>query len=142
MFIAFINNTKIINAALLNQECVTIKLFGLTTKLLITDIEMFIFGLVICVILADMLADYMLFTIEEAKRGRDQTNTLLDEIKKLQEEIIDLKALKGIKKVTSQMIIQCDKCYNEYSKNETQKCNIVGNIFQQYCTECFKNRKA
>ena len=132
MFNTFINSTTT-----LHLDCVTIKLFGLTTRLLITDIEMFIFGLVICVILADMLADYMLFNIEDAKKKKEEINALLKEITKLQEEIKDLKTLKGLKKVPNSMIIQCDKCYNEFCETEIKTRKIIGQIFQQYCINCY-----
>lgn len=132
MFNAFINTTTT-----LQSDCVTIKLFGLTTRLLITDIEMFIFGLVVTIILADMLADYMLFNIEEAKKKKEETGALLKELKNLQEEIKDLKTLKCLKKVPSGMIIQCDKCYNEYNEHEIKTRKIIGHIFQQYCINCY-----
>ena len=133
MFTNFNNNTEIINNTL-QMECVTIKLFGLTTKLIINDLVMFMFGLVISIILADMLADYMLTNIEEAKRGQDKIKTLLKEIKILQEEN---NAIKGFKKSPSQTIIQCDKCYNEYNETEIKTRKIIGQIYQQYCINCY-----
>ena len=143
MFTNFNNNTEIINNTL-QMECVTIKLFGLTTKLIINDLVMFMFGLVISIILADMLADYMLTNIEEAKRGQDKIKTLLKEIKILQEENNAIKilqeennAIKGFKKSPSQTIIQCDKCYNEYNETEIKTRKIIGQIYQQYCINCY-----
>lgn len=146
MFTTFNNNTEIINNAL-QSDCVTIKLFGLTTKLPINDLVMFMFGLVICVILADMLADYMLFNIEDAKKKKEETDALLKEIKILQEEnnaikILqeenkDLKVFKGLKKVPSETIIQCDNCYNEFCETEIKTRKIIGQIYQQYCINCF-----
>lgn len=135
MFTTFNNNTKIINHAL-KMDCVTLKLLGLTTKLLINDLIMFMFGLVICVILADMLADYMFANIEYAKKKKEEINVLLKEITKLQEEIKDLKFKKGLKKVPSETIIQCDKCYNEFCETEIKTRKIIGQIYQQYCTSC------
>ena len=79
MFTTFNNNTEIINNAL-QSDCVTIKLFGLTTKLPINDLVMFMFGLVICVILADMLADYMLFNIEDAKKKKGTEERLFESL--------------------------------------------------------------
>ena len=136
MFTTFDNNTKIINDAL-KTDCITIKLFGLTTKLLINDLIMFMFGLVITIILADMLADYMLFNIEDAKKKKEETNALSKEITKLQEEIKDLKFKKGLKKVPSETIVQCDKCYNEFCETEIKTRKIIGQIYQQYCINCY-----
>jgi hypothetical protein len=140
MFTIFDNNTEIINNTL-QMECVTIKLFGLTTKLLINDLVMFILGLVITAILAEMLADYMLVNIEEAKKKKAETNALLKEIKILQEENKDLKALKGLKKVPSGLIVQCDKCYNEFCETEIKRRKIIGQIFQQYCINCYYSNR-
>jgi hypothetical protein len=136
MFTTFDNNTKIINDAL-KMDCVTLKLFGLTTKLLINDLIMFIFGLVICVILADMLADYMFANIEDAKKKKEEINALSKEITNLQEEIKDLKFKKGLKKVPNETIVQCDKCYNEFCETEIKTRKIIGQIYQQYCINCY-----
>jgi hypothetical protein len=136
MFNTFDNNTKIINHVL-KTDCVTLKLLGLTTKLLINDLIMFMFGLVITIILADMLADYMLFNIEDAKKKKEETNALLKEITKLQEEIKDLNLKKGLKKVPSETIVQCDKCYNEFCETEIKTRKIIGQIYQQYCINCY-----
>ena len=142
MFTAF-NNSEMINNTL-QMECVTIKLFGLTTKILINDFVMFILGLVITVILAEMLADYMFANIEKAKsdekkrdekakrdeKKRDENVNKSDEIKRLKEEI------KSLKKAPSQRIIQCNKCYSEYCETEIKTCKIIGRISQQYCINC------
>jgi hypothetical protein len=136
MFTTFDNNTKIINDAL-KMDCVTLKLFGLTTKLLINDLIMFIFGIVICVILADMLADYMFANIEDAKKKKEEINALSKEITNLQEEIKDLKFKKGLKKVPNETIVQCDKCYNEFCETEIKTRKIIGQIYQQYCINCY-----
>ena len=142
MFTTF-NNTDIENINnTLQMECVTIKLFGLTTKILINDLVMFILGLVITAILAEMLADYMFANIEKVKsdakkikdeylKQKEETNALSNEITKLQEEIRDLK------KGSGQRIIQCNKCYNEYCETEIRTCKIIGYIFQQYCINCY-----
>lgn len=124
MFTAF-NNSEMINNTL-QMECVTIKLFGLTTKILINDFVMFILGLVITAILAEMLADYMFANIEKAKSDKKKR----DEIKRLKEEI------KSLKKAPSQRIIQCNKCYSEYCETEIKTCKIIGRISQQYCINC------
>ena len=137
MFTTF-NNTDIGNINnTLQMEYVTIKLFGLTTKLLINDLVMFILGLVITAILAEMLADYMLVNIEEAKRKQNKIKSLSDEILKLQEEIKDLNLKKGLKKVPSETIVQCDKCYNEFCETEIKRRKIIGQIYQQYCINCY-----
>ena len=132
MFTAF-NNSEMINNTL-QMECVTIKLFGLTTKILINDFVMFILGLVITAILAEMLADYMFANIEKAKRDEkaksDEKANKSDEIKRLKEEI------KSLKKAPSQRIIQCNKCYSEYCETEIKTCKIIGRISQQYCINC------
>jgi hypothetical protein len=98
---------------------------------------MFIFGLVICVILADMLADYMFANIEDAKKKKEEINALSKEITNLQEEIKDLKFKKGLKKVPNETIVQCDKCYNEFCETEIKTRKIIGQIYQQYCINCY-----
>jgi hypothetical protein len=85
-----------------------------------------------------MLADYMLFNIEAAKKKKEETNNALSkEITKLQEEIKDLKFKKGLKKVPSETIVQCDKCYNEFCETEIKTRKIIGQIYQQYCINCY-----
>jgi hypothetical protein len=114
------NVTKI--APLLNQECVTLKLFGLSTKILAADVAIFMIGLIITIILAELLANYMVANIEDQKK------------KKMKELYLKQRKEKTLKS----KIIQCDKCYNEYSETEITKCNILGHICQQYCTNCNK----
>jgi hypothetical protein len=96
------------------EECITIKLFGLSTKILTTDIVIFFLGLVVTIMLAEMLANYMVVSIEEAIKRR--------------------KEMKG--PLSSPKIIQCDKCYNEYGEAEIKKTKIFGRIFHQYCSSC------
>jgi hypothetical protein len=114
------NVTKI--APLLNQECVTLKLFGLSTKILAADVAIFMIGLIITIILAELLANYMVANIEDQKKRKMK----------------ELYLKKRKEKTLKPKIIQCDKCYNEYSETEITKCNIIGHICQQYCTNCTK----
>ena len=128
MFATIANNSEIINNTL-RMECVTLRLFGLTTKVLINDIVAFIIGLIISIIIAEMMADYMIANIENAKREVMQK-------KKHAEYLKHRKETQGLKKVPSQTIIQCDKCFNEYTEKEIKAQKIIGHIFQQYCTYC------
>jgi hypothetical protein len=68
MFATIINATNINdpNINVPNQNCVTIKLFGLSTPILAIDIIIFFIGLVVTILLAEMLANYMIESIEEA----------------------------------------------------------------------------
>jgi hypothetical protein len=125
------------------MECITLKLFGLTTKILINDLVMFILGLVITSILAEMLSDYMFVNIEDQKKKKDEylkqkeeRDALSSEIKRLNEEI------KGLKKTSSpgKTIVQCNKCYNEYCETEIKSCKIIGDIYQQYCINCYYSK--
>ena len=130
-------NTIIINnvskvAPLLNQECVTIKLFGLSTKILATDIAIFFVGLVVTIIIAEMLANYMIMNIEELKKKKDLRDLYLKQWKERSEG----KERKERKEL-SPKIIQCDKCYNEYAEPEIQNSKIIGNISHQYCGNCY-----
>jgi len=122
------NNSEIINNTL-RMECVTLRLFGLTTKVLINDIVAFVIGLIISIIIAEMMADYMIENIENAKREAMQK-------KKNAEYLKHRKETQGLKKVPSQTIIQCDKCFNEYKEEEIKTQKIIGHIYQQYCTYC------
>ena len=115
------------NTPSLNQEWVTIKLFGFSTKILIKDVAIFMIGLIITIIISELLASYMVMNIEEA----------ISEMKKKKMKELYLKNRKEIKNVPSPKIIQCDKCYNEYNEIEIKKCNIIGHICQQYCTNCY-----
>lgn len=126
MFATIINATNInapnINAH--NQNCVTIKLFGLSTPILAIDIIIFFIGLVVTILLAEMLANYMIESIEEAikqKKGPLNSPRISPRIS-----------------ISSPRIIQCDKCYNEYSEVEIKKTKIFGHIFHQYCSNCLK----
>lgn len=139
MLTTFNNNSEMINNTL-QMECVTIKLFGLSTKILINDLVMFILGLIISIILAEMLAEYMFTNIEGQKKKKEEymkqkeeTNALSSEIKRLKEEINDLKKAPAPGKT----IIQCNKCYNEYCETEIKSCKIIGHIYQQYCINCY-----
>jgi hypothetical protein len=142
MFTTFNNNSEMINNTL-QMECVTIKLFGLTTKILINDFVMFILGLVVTIIFADMLANYMFTNIDDQKKKKDEflkqkeeISALSSEIKRLNEEI------NGLKKPRSpgKTIIQCNKCYNEYCETEIKSCKIIGHIYQQYCINCYYSK--
>jgi hypothetical protein len=113
---------------LLKQECVTIKLFGLRTQILATDIAIFFVGLVVTIILAELLANYMIANIEELKK-RKMRDLYLKQWKERKE-----------KKEVNSKIIQCDKCYNEYAETEIKKIKIIGNISQQYCGNCYNLR--
>lgn len=128
MFATIANNTKMINNTL-QMECVTLRLFGLTTKVLINDIFAFIIGIIISIIVAEMLADHMIANIEAAKREAMQKKKNAEYIKHRNET-------QGLKKVPSQTIIQCDKCFNEYNETEIKTQKIIGHIFQQYCIYC------
>jgi hypothetical protein len=104
MFTAIINATNInANKIPLTQNCVTIKLFGLSTPILAIDIVIFFIGLVVTIMLAEMLANYLSERIEEAiKQKKGPLNSVSSPR-------------------NSPRIIQCDKCYNEYSEVEIKK---------------------
>lgn len=122
MFATIINATNINdpNINVPNQNCVTIKLFGLSTPILAIDIIIFFIGLVVTILLAEMLANYMIESIEEAIKQKKRP---------LNSPRIS---------ISSPRIIQCDKCYNEYSEVEIKKTKIFGHIFHQYCFNCLK----
>ena len=134
-----LNNTEI----MIHAECVSLNIFGLIIKLLMNDIIAVGLGIMSCLIFAEMLADYMIKNIEEAKREKDKErekdkdlklkedfDALSKELIKLQEEVQELR------KKNEPKIIQCDKCYHEYCETEIKTCHIIGPIFQQYCTDC------
>ena len=105
-------------------------------------------GIMSCLIIAEILSDYMLFNIEKAKKEKDkeketelkrkeEIDALVKEIIKLQEDIHVLNTeVQELKKDKEPIIIQCDKCFNEYCETEIKTCHIIGHIFQQYCIDC------
>lgn len=96
-------------------------------QIVLNDVVMFIIGLIITFKLAEMLGEYMAANIEEMKNKKDAY------LKGLKEK---RNCFKGLNKVPSQTIIQCDKCYNEYGKTGIKTRNIIGRIVQQYCVNC------
>jgi len=130
MIASIINNSIIKNPSLLTQECVTINLFGLSTKILINDLVIFFIGLIATILLAEMLATYMVMSIEnainESKKRKLYALYLKTRIEKKERN----------KETYSQKIIQCDNCYNEYGEFEIKKVKIFKHIFNQYCTNC------
>jgi hypothetical protein len=110
------NTTKI--TPLLKQECVTIKLFGLSTKILATDIAILFIGLVATMILAELLANYMVTNIEAAISESNK--------KKNQNQ--------------KQNIIQCDRCNQMKNNTEIKKSKIFGDMFKNYCANCYDSR--
>jgi hypothetical protein len=132
MFTTIITNNVSNVVPLLNHECVTIKLFGLSTKILASDIAVFFVGLVVTIMLAEMLANYMITNIEELKKKKDLRDVYLKQWKERNE--------RKEKKEVNSKIIQCDKCYNEYAETEIKKIKIIGNISQQYCGNCYNFR--
>jgi len=118
--------TTIINAT--NQNCVTIKLFGLSTPILAIDIVIFFIGLVVTFMLAEMLANYMSESIEEAIKQKKYPRN----------GVSSLTRNSPRNSVSSPRIIQCDKCYNEYSEVEIKKTKLFGHIFHQYCSNCLR----
>jgi hypothetical protein len=115
------NTTKI--TPLLKQECVTIKLFGLSTKILATDIAILFIGLVATMILAELLANYMVTNIEaaisESNKKKNQTQ---------KQKIIQCDS------------IQCDRCKQMKNNTEIKKSKIFGDMFKNYCANCYDSR--
>jgi len=133
--------TTIINAT--NQNCVTIKLFGLSTPILAIDIVIFFIGLVVTFMLAEMLANYMSESIEEAikqkKYPRNGVSSLTrNGVSSLTRNSPRNSVSSPRNSVSSPRIIQCDKCYNEYSEVEIKKTKLFGHIFHQYCSHCLR----
>ena len=124
----------------LNNECITINIFGLIIKLLMNDIVVIVLGIIACLVFAEMLADYMIKNIEEAKREKDKEKDKEKYLKQredfdaLTKELIKLQS--EVQELRKQKIIQCDKCYHEYCETEIKICHIIGPIFQQYCKDC------
>jgi hypothetical protein len=101
---------------------------------------MFILGLVVTIIFAEMLANYMFTNIDDLKKKKDEYLKQKEEISALSSEIKRLNAeINVLKKPRSpgKMIIQCNKCYNEYCETEIKSCKIIGHIYQQYCINCY-----
>jgi hypothetical protein len=133
MFTAIINATNInANKIPLTQNCVTIKLFGLSTPILAIDIVIFFIGLVVTIMLAEMLANYLSERIEEAiKQKKYPRNSPINSVS-------SPTRISPRNSISSPRIIQCDKCYNEYSEVEIKKTKIFGHIFHQYCSHCLR----
>jgi hypothetical protein len=151
MFATIINATNInANKIPLTQNCVTIKLFGLSTPILAIDIVLFFIGLVVTFMLAEMLANYLSESIEEAikqkKYPRNGVSSLTRNSVSSPRNSVSSLTRNGVSSPrnsprisdSSPRIIQCDKCYNEYSEVEIKKTKIFGHIFHQYCSHCLK----
>jgi uncharacterized protein YjaZ len=125
---------------------------------LFTDNELFalIIGVTCCYLIADFVAQIICEKIEARQTKthsmlmqdlnyRDaELQSLLKENIKLKEELDSFKAKEvNLKKEQinnespKQKIIQCDKCYNEYTAENIHTSYFIQKIKQQYCNECF-----
>jgi len=120
-------------------------------KLMNNELAAFIIGLICCYLIADFVAELICerINIKQIKTQEGLINDLdmrdkevqllLNENVGLKRELKLMKAIKTFKTTKEdkpKMIIQCNKCYNEYDVINMRKYYIQRRILQQYCLEC------
>ena len=114
-----------------------------------------IMSLIICYLVVEFMSDIICTNIcakietkyknehkglvDDLNKRDDEIQSLLIEICNLHEELKTLKEIKETNQETEsdKPQNQCNKCFNEYDKDDIKEFYITRNLLQHYCKDCY-----